>query len=44
MHHLFRRPVQWRNHVITGLAVYPEGIAIVDQYGRELRWLDQRHL
>ena len=44
MHHRFRRPVQWRNYVIVGLVAYPEGTAILDQHGRELCWLEWRHL
>lgn len=42
--HNFRRPVQWRGHMIVGLIVSSEGVTILDQHGRELRWLGERHL
>lgn len=42
--HNFRHPVQWRGHMIVGLIVSSEGVTILDQHGRELRWLGERHL
>lgn len=42
--HYFRRPVQWRNLSIVGLVVDSRGATLLDEYGREVRWLHERHL
>lgn len=42
--HNFRRLVRWRGHVIVGLVVASNGVTILDEHGRELRLLSQRHL
>lgn len=40
----FRRSLAWRNLVIVGLVVSHHGTWLLDQDGREVRQLSERHL
>jgi hypothetical protein len=43
MTHYFRRAVAWRCHVIVGLVFDGSRVSLLDCYGREVRYLHQRH-